>query len=401
MISKLLRQLGHCFFLIIRNRNRSLLTVLGIILSTTLYTASVLSLNNIMEKEVHLYRGFPEGVIFIDRAIDFDELDSFSNIYDDVNIHPFYFSSEEQTEYQNNNEYAEDLMIQRVGVNRDYLNCTLPSLDVDDSLEQTELIGGRLFTESDFITGNNVLHLYEATAKLLFGFEDPLGQIININGVEHIIIGILKDTPDVIRTYSSEIVEPLRVYVPMDNFSELSGYSKVILQFPNATSSQTDKEVKDFFKAASVSMTYNDIQRKVNFDIENTKETIDTVLILLLIISSISIMVIMVFGIKERVFEFGIKRAVGASDGDITLQIVIESLILGTIGALIGIGIGILLSFIISVYLISSFGMFIYSIDFIDLINPLYYSLLFTLIFSFIPAIVATRINIVTALKTD
>lgn len=402
VIRKLFRQLGHAFFLIIRNRNRTLLTVLGIILTTTLYTTSVLSMNNIALKDAYYYQDFPEGAIYIEKPVDKSTVEEFSEIFTDVPISVFQFGEELETEYTIiRNEQEEELKIQMIGVEIDYLSYAVPSLDVDDSLEQPQLISGRNFTESDYLIGNHVVHLYEATAQLLFGLENPIGQTIYIDGEDYVVVGLLQNTPDIIRVYANELTDPIQIYVPIELFPETTVYSKAILNFPLNTTTSIDRMVKDFFNANGISTTYNDVQYKIHIEMESTLALIDMILILLLILSSISIMVIMVFGIKERVFEFGIKRAVGASDGDITLQIGFEALILGVIGAVLGIGIGILLSFIISVYLISSYGMFVFNVDFLDLVNPFYYSLLFTLIFSFVPAIIATRINIVTALKTD
>ncbi|EJJ2138599.1 FtsX-like permease family protein, partial [Salmonella enterica] len=67
-----------------------------------------------------------------------------------------------------------------------------------------------------------------------------------------------------------------------------------------------------------------------------------------LLVGSIGLMNVMLSSVKERVYEIGIRRAIGAKKSDILIQYIMESILICFIGGLVGISIALLVSIIMS-----------------------------------------------------
>lgn len=113
-----------------------------------------------------------------------------------------------------------------------------------------------------------------------------------------------------------------------------------------------------------------------------------------LIVGGIGIMNIMLVSVSERTREIGIRKAVGASSGNILLQFLFESLILSFMGSVLGFGLGYVLAFLIS--LITPFSPFI-SWQIIALTGIV--AIIIGVIFGIYPAIKAARKNPIESLK--
>ena len=113
-----------------------------------------------------------------------------------------------------------------------------------------------------------------------------------------------------------------------------------------------------------------------------------------LIVGGIGIMNIMLVSVSERTHEIGIRKAVGASSGNILLQFLFESLVLSITGGIIGFALGYALAFLIS--LVSPFAPHI-SWQIICLTGAT--SLIIGIVFGIYPALKASRKNPIESLK--
>ncbi len=117
-----------------------------------------------------------------------------------------------------------------------------------------------------------------------------------------------------------------------------------------------------------------------------------------LLVGGIGIMNIMLVSVTERTREIGLRKAVGAHDRDILLQFLIESLVLATIGGLIGMGISFGLAF--AVGRIPNFP-FSVIIEPQALLMALGVSSASGFIFGIYPAMRATRLDPIEALRFE
>jgi putative ABC transport system permease protein len=117
---------------------------------------------------------------------------------------------------------------------------------------------------------------------------------------------------------------------------------------------------------------------------------------IVLLVSGIGIMNVMFVTVAERTKEIGIAKAIGAKQGDILSQFLFESIVLSALGGLIGVGLG---QGVIP--LISKFGGLAVTSTFIGPLLGFSFSALVGVTFGFYPALKASRLDPVDALRSE
>ncbi|HQH72716.1 MAG TPA: FtsX-like permease family protein, partial [bacterium] len=133
---------------------------------------------------------------------------------------------------------------------------------------------------------------------------------------------------------------------------------------------------------------------------ENTKRTFNIVLGSIagisLLVGGIGIMNIMLASVTERTREIGIRRAIGAKKKQIIVQFLIETIVLSTTGGLIGMGLGLLIPFLITLFagmptVVNAFS----------LILSLGISMAVGIVFGIYPAVRASNLDPIEALRHE
>jgi putative ABC transport system permease protein len=231
-------------------------------------------------------------------------------------------------------------------------------LDIRDWL----LYSGRSFTQQDVEGATKVCLLGRTVAENLFGGIDPIGQIVRIKNVPFTVIGVL--APKGQSTWGQD--QDDIIFVPLTTAQKrLFG-----MQFPGmvrtvavqARGPEVMKEVEEQITDLLRQRHRIQSNQENDFTVRNLTEVMSSaeqsaqVMSLLLgaiasislIVGGIGIMNIMLVSVTERTREIGIRMAVGAKGKDILLQFLIESLVLSLNGGILGIGIGISGTFILS-----------------------------------------------------
>ena len=137
---------------------------------------------------------------------------------------------------------------------------------------------------------------------------------------------------------------------------------------------------------------------------ERMKSTVQTFAILLASIASVSLLVggigimnIMLVSVTERTKEIGIRMAIGAGVNDIRWQFLVESFLLSMIGGLLGVAVGIVGSYLITVFAPTM----TISISLFSIILALSFSGLVGVGFGYYPAYKASLLNPIDALRYE
>ncbi|MCM1496670.1 MAG: ABC transporter permease [Bacteroides sp.] len=199
---------------------------------------------------------------------------------------------------------------------------------------------GRGILEMDNEYRLNICVLGVEVAKKLFGHTDVVGENVRINGLDYRIVGILKETGA-----NNMDGTDTQVYIPFLNAQRLSGQSGVSSFSVSAASEEQLEEaesyVNDFLKDKFGKDGY--MVMNMGSIVDMIKQIYDTLSYMLggiagisLLVGGIGIMNIMLVSVTERTREIGIRKAIGAQKADITVQFLIESVVLSMMGGLIG-----------------------------------------------------------------
>jgi putative ABC transport system permease protein len=214
---------------------------------------------------------------------------------------------------------------------------------------------GHFFTDQDLAKRGRVAVLGDTTAQELFQNANPLGRMIRINRVPFTVIGVLSTKGASFRGNDRDD----RILVPLTTaqrrLSKVDRYSGLrvnLLPWADKAAAvaeaerllreghQLPPEALDDFMVVTPEALAGMLTRQSR-----------SMVFMLTFISAVSLLVagmvimnIMLVAVTERTREIGLRRALGARRGDITLQFLFESILVALVGGACGLGLGMLLS---------------------------------------------------------
>jgi putative ABC transport system permease protein len=270
---------------------------------------------------------------------------------------------------------------------------------------------GTLFTQGDVETGTKVAVIGQTVADKLFGQNaNPVGQNLRIKNVPFVVVAVLekKGQSQWGQDYDDIVIVPVSTYQQkikgaLKNFVE--GQITV-----SATSADTTSRAESQIRALLRDRHRLPLGADDDFSIRNLSEvasaqqegtrTLTTLLAAIaavsLLVGGIGIMNIMLVSVTERTREIGLRMAVGAKPADIRLQFLVEALALAITGGLIGVALGVFGAW----QLATSFGwQVLYRADVI--VIAVGFSGLVGVVFGLYPAHKASRLDPITALRFE
>lgn len=242
----------------------------------------------------------------------------------------------------------------------------------ESSRYSSKLLKGRLINQEDIAQEKRVMVISEALAVVLFDKEDPIGKEVKFwvyseDGLESVyerfeIVGVIASSKA-----DKEKIKDMKKFLSGDEtlneaeaqifeFNFYAPYSvklidKTVEETQNMTLVFTDTE-KNYRDITSSIMNGSrteidmDIDWITNADtmysqnaeaIKNTQNIMLFAVLLIFIISGVSITNTMLFSVKERINEIGIRKAIGAFNSDIVGQFIFEGFVYGVLSSIIGI----------------------------------------------------------------
>ncbi|MCP9808404.1 ABC transporter permease [Cyanobium sp. HWJ4-Hawea] len=220
-------------------------------------------------------------------------------------------------------------------------------------VRQFEVAQGRFFSKGDLEGARNLAVIGPDLATKLFGNKPAIGRQLRIRNQPFEVIGLLQAKGAVFGQNQDE-----NAYVPLTTMvSQLSGRDPtygVSLNFISVEARDQESTGAASFQITNLLRQRHRILREDDFAVRSQKDALTIVstitggLTLMLgaigavslLVGGIGIMNIMLVSVSERTEEIGLRKALGARSGDVLLQFLVESLVLSSLGGVIGSGLG-------------------------------------------------------------
>lgn len=266
----------------------------------------------------------------------------------------------------------------------------------DDSLIKY----GRAFNVFDMYEETKVAVIGSSLNEELFFGIDPIGESILINGSSFTVVGILDKSSDFSFSSTNKVI-----IIPYTTAMKTIGSRTISnVDLFMSDSDQSDIIMNDIKRVLNGAFNYKDDSYFV-FNMEDIIATIGDVTGMLklllagiasisLVVGGIGIMNMMLVSVTERTSEIGLRKALGAEPNSIQLQFILEAIFLSIFGGAIGLGLGMLIAYVASIFI--GFSL---TISMSTIILAIGFSALVGIVFGFMPARKASRLNPIDALR--
>jgi len=230
------------------------------------------------------------------------------------------------------------------------------------SVREVDLASGRFFNEAEIDRSGRVAVLGSSLTEDLFGNADPIGQSITVGTTKLTVIGTAAEKGAVGNTdFDSQLYVPItlvfdkfipnqfarfigdRIRIIYAQIADTADMDEVILQIQLKLAASKGVSVQDL---PIVMQTQQDIIDTRGAATEAFRNLLAWVAGVSLLVGGIGIMNIMLVSVTERTREIGIRQSVGATPNDIRMQFLTEALMLSLVGGLLGVVAGVVGSYI-------------------------------------------------------
>jgi putative ABC transport system permease protein len=220
---------------------------------------------------------------------------------------------------------------------------------------------GEIFTADEVVSRADVVVIGSKINEKLFEGSNAVGQKIKIKNRNFRVVGVLKETGGgSLFNFDNMAIMPYTT--AQDYLLGFKYFNRIIIQ--TERDDQVAVTVEDIKRTLRENHNITDPE-KDDFTVQTQQDLADrlstitstltwflvAVASIALFVGGVGIMNIMLVAVTERTREIGLRKALGATDGDILWQFLIEAILLTVLGGLIGIFIGSSLAFIVSLAL--------------------------------------------------
>ncbi|WP_130889591.1 MULTISPECIES: ABC transporter permease [Fusobacterium] len=293
-----------------------------------------------------------------------------------------------------------------------FLSVTTPDFE---EIDKIDIVYGRNILPFEYESGEKVITIDQLTARALFTNEkNAVGQTVELsqgrrgNDITYKIVGVYKNPLEQMIKIMGGRRIPRFLRMPLNTYDKLfdlqsGGYTSLIVE-----SKDPEKLAESMTDAKKLMADITGIEELYEVNAEsNAAASFDNILSTLnifvtfvagisLFVGGIGVMNIMLVSVIERTKEIGIRKAIGATNADIMIQFLMESIILTGLGGILGIIIGVLLGigigFVVKIPPIFST---------VSIVSSLIVSTGIGIIFGVTPAKKAAQLNPVDALRSE
>ncbi len=279
------------------------------------------------------------------------------------------------------------------------------------NVEDAKIEDGRFFTVDEEMSNAKVAVIGSDVAEQIFGDQEPIGSQIKIKKTNFTVVGVFeKRGGGLVQSQDKQIFVPIKTAQNLLLGINYINYMRIKVDKPENIDSVISTTEEVLRRNHNIQDPKDDdfTVRSSAAALDAISQITDAIKFFLVAVSAISLLVggfgimnIMLATVQERTKEIGLRKAVGATNFDITLQFLVETVFITFVSGAIGIILGILISWIVAVVaqaldyswplIISPWSIFLGS----------FVSISVGLIFGIVPARKASELHPIEALRYE
>ena len=233
---------------------------------------------------------------------------------------------------------------------------------------------------------------------------NPIGETLLISGLPFTIVGRYEEDSGggiaSIFSGSPAVMIPYTTALKVNNSNDVNSFTVYLAEGADSAEAQQEIEaamdgIFDYEEDCYTIASMETVEETMNTMTSMMSTLLAGIASIALLVGGIGIMNMMLTTVTERTAEIGLKKAMGAVPGQIQFQFLLESFLLSMIGGLLGVGLGLVLSYILCRVLGTNF-----IVNATAILLGVGFSAAVGILFGWVPARKASKLNPIDALRT-